>query len=159
RGRRRPVPSLRRHPRGPAGGPDDAGPGARRAGRQGLRGDQRRRRAGGTTAHPPGHPRHASREEEPRTRLRARRRDPARGGPRGAALERRSCAYDAFDPYVCLAAAQGAAFTEERRMSLTRLAVVWRLELGQSVRRPMFWILVLVLGLSAYGLSSGKMTI
>jgi ABC-type transport system involved in multi-copper enzyme maturation permease subunit len=44
-------------------------------------------------------------------------------------------------------------------MSLTRLGLVWRLELGQGVRRPMFWILVLVLGLSAYGLSSGRMTI
>jgi ABC-type Na+ efflux pump permease subunit len=44
-------------------------------------------------------------------------------------------------------------------MSLTRLALVWRLDLGQLVRRPMFWILLLILGLCAYGLSTGKMTI
>src|SRR5437899_2143437 len=44
-------------------------------------------------------------------------------------------------------------------MSLTRLALVWRLEIGQNVRRPMFWILLLVLGLSAYGLSTGNLRI
>jgi ABC-type transport system involved in multi-copper enzyme maturation permease subunit len=44
-------------------------------------------------------------------------------------------------------------------MSLTRLGLVWRLDIGQIVRRPMFWILVLILGLSAYGLSTGKMMI
>src|SRR6516162_10839448 len=44
-------------------------------------------------------------------------------------------------------------------MSLTRLGLVWRLDIGQNVRRPMFWILVLILGLSAYGLSTGKMMI
>jgi ABC-type transport system involved in multi-copper enzyme maturation permease subunit len=44
-------------------------------------------------------------------------------------------------------------------MSLTRLGLVWRVDVGQNVRRPMFWILVLILGLCAYGLSTGKMMI
>jgi ABC-type Na+ efflux pump permease subunit len=44
-------------------------------------------------------------------------------------------------------------------MSPTRLGLVWRLDLGQNLRRPMFWILLLVLGLTAYGLSTGKMMI
>jgi hypothetical protein len=44
-------------------------------------------------------------------------------------------------------------------MSLTRLGLVCRLELGQNARRPMFWVLLLILGLTAYGLASGAMQI
>jgi ABC-2 type transport system permease protein len=44
-------------------------------------------------------------------------------------------------------------------MSLTRLMLVCRMEVGQNARRPMFWILLLILGLTAYGLSSGNMQI
>jgi ABC-type transport system involved in multi-copper enzyme maturation permease subunit len=44
-------------------------------------------------------------------------------------------------------------------MSLARLGLVWRLDLGQHLRRPMFWILLLTLGLTAFGLSSGKVQI
>jgi hypothetical protein len=42
---------------------------------------------------------------------------------------------------------------------MSRLALVCRLELGQNARRPMFWILLLILGLTAYGLSTGAMRI
>src|SRR5262245_61158801 len=39
--------------------------------------------------------------------------------------------------------------------SLSRLYRVWRLEVGHTVRRPMVWILVLLMGLTVYGLSEG----
>ena len=44
-------------------------------------------------------------------------------------------------------------------MSPKRLFSVFRLEMGQNVRRPIFWILMLALGLTAYGLSTGDMMI
>jgi ABC-type transport system involved in multi-copper enzyme maturation permease subunit len=44
-------------------------------------------------------------------------------------------------------------------MSLTRLWLVFRLDVGQSLRRPLFWILVLILGLTSYGLSHGQVHI
>lgn len=44
-------------------------------------------------------------------------------------------------------------------MSLTRLALVWRLNLGQHLRQWMFWILIAILTLTSYGLSTGKVMI
>ncbi len=44
-------------------------------------------------------------------------------------------------------------------MSGSRLLAVFRLDLALHVRRPMPWLLVVLLGLSAWGLSTGEMTI
>src|SRR6516162_4816038 len=44
-------------------------------------------------------------------------------------------------------------------MSWKRLSSVWRLEVGQNARRPLFWILILIVGLTAYGLSQGNVRI
>ena len=44
-------------------------------------------------------------------------------------------------------------------MNLKRLGLVWRLDLGQSARRPLFWILLLIVGFTAYGLSRGSVRI
>src|SRR5581483_6075918 len=44
-------------------------------------------------------------------------------------------------------------------MNLKRLFGVWRLEVGQSARRPLFWILLLLNGFNAYALSTGKLQI
>src|ERR1700730_3834677 len=44
-------------------------------------------------------------------------------------------------------------------MSWKRLSLVWRLDLGQNARRPLFWILILIVGLTAYGLSQGNVRI
>ncbi len=41
-------------------------------------------------------------------------------------------------------------------MSLKRLALVFRTELGQNFRRPLFWVLILIVGLSIYGFSQGN---
>jgi ABC-2 type transport system permease protein len=44
-------------------------------------------------------------------------------------------------------------------MSMKRLFGVWRLDVGQNIRRPLFWILLLINALTAYGLSTGKLRI
>ena len=44
-------------------------------------------------------------------------------------------------------------------MSLRRILAVGRLELSQTLRRPMFWILLLLLTLMSWGLSAGNVTI
>jgi ABC-type transport system involved in multi-copper enzyme maturation permease subunit len=44
-------------------------------------------------------------------------------------------------------------------MRLTRLGLVWRLNLGQHLRQWLFWILIVVVGLTTYGLSSGNVLI
>jgi len=44
-------------------------------------------------------------------------------------------------------------------MSLPRLLAVFRMDLGQHARRPMLWILVLLLAVTAFGLSRGDMSI
>lgn len=44
-------------------------------------------------------------------------------------------------------------------MSFPRLLRVFRLECGQYFRRPLVWILILVVGLVSYGLSSGQLQI
>jgi ABC-type Na+ efflux pump permease subunit len=44
-------------------------------------------------------------------------------------------------------------------MNPKRVALVGRLEFGQNLRRPMFWILLLILAFCAYGLSTGHMQI
>ncbi len=44
-------------------------------------------------------------------------------------------------------------------MSLSRLFAVFRLDLVRYARRPMLWVLLLLLGFVAFGLSSGDMTI
>ncbi len=40
-----------------------------------------------------------------------------------------------------------------------RAALIYRLDLGRNLSRPLFWILILILGLTAWGLSSGSVTI
>src|SRR5262249_26986875 len=44
-------------------------------------------------------------------------------------------------------------------MSPSRLGLIFRLDVGHNLRRPLFWILLAILGLSAWGLSSGVMMI
>src|SRR6516162_11261278 len=44
-------------------------------------------------------------------------------------------------------------------MSPTRVAAVFWLDFQHNARRPLFWILVVVLGLTAWGLSTGTMQI
>jgi ABC-type transport system involved in multi-copper enzyme maturation permease subunit len=44
-------------------------------------------------------------------------------------------------------------------MSLRRLGLVYRHDLKQQVARPLIWILILMLALTAYGLSRGEVTI
>jgi len=44
-------------------------------------------------------------------------------------------------------------------MSWKRLALIFRLDTGLNCRRPLFWILILVVGLIAYGLSQGSLRI
>jgi ABC-2 type transport system permease protein len=44
-------------------------------------------------------------------------------------------------------------------MNLKRLGLVWRLDLGQAARRPLFWILILIVGCTAYGLSQGNVRV
>ncbi|MGZ3461132.1 MAG: ABC transporter permease, partial [Archangium sp.] len=44
-------------------------------------------------------------------------------------------------------------------MNLQRLGAVVRMELGHHVRRPLFWFLVLITVLTAWGLASGNVTI
>jgi ABC-type transport system involved in multi-copper enzyme maturation permease subunit len=44
-------------------------------------------------------------------------------------------------------------------MSLARLILVFRADLLFNLRRPLFWILILILGLTSWGLSSGTLQI
>jgi ABC-2 type transport system permease protein len=44
-------------------------------------------------------------------------------------------------------------------MSVSRLVRTFRLDLSYSFRRPLFWILILILGLTAWGLSAGALQV
>src|SRR6516225_7382268 len=44
-------------------------------------------------------------------------------------------------------------------MSIRRLALVCGLELGHNVRRPLYWILILIVVLMSWGLSTGSVQI
>jgi hypothetical protein len=44
-------------------------------------------------------------------------------------------------------------------MSLFRFLLVWRQDLAHNLRRPLFWILILLLGFIAWGLSTGNVMI
>lgn len=44
-------------------------------------------------------------------------------------------------------------------MNVRRLSSVWILDVAHNLRRPLFWILLLLVGFTAYGLSSGKLQI
>jgi ABC-2 type transport system permease protein len=44
-------------------------------------------------------------------------------------------------------------------MSVSRLLQIFRLDFFTNLRRPLFWILILILGLTAWGLSTGQLQI
>lgn len=44
-------------------------------------------------------------------------------------------------------------------MSLSRWFAVWQLEVGRTLRRPLFWILILLAGLMVYGMAQGSVQI
>jgi ABC-type transport system involved in multi-copper enzyme maturation permease subunit len=44
-------------------------------------------------------------------------------------------------------------------MSLKRLALVFRTELGQNIRRPLFWVLLLIIVLITYGMAQGNVRV
>src|SRR6185436_21076995 len=101
-----------------------------------------------------GAPRHAvdvDRGQVPRARVRARRRAAGR-------LRARQGDARGLLP-VASASDRCAGGRGSRAMSMRRLLEVARVTLLQCVRRPLFWVLLVVLGLLAWGMSFGSVRV
>jgi ABC-type lipoprotein export system ATPase subunit len=147
RGRRGALPRVRGHPRGPTGRTHHAARRARGDPGRDLRRNGRACRPARAAPGARGHAGAAGRGQEPRARLCARPRR-ASGLRAGPAVARGR-----------LPGAHAAAGAGGAGVNFGRFFEVLRLELSHNVRRPLFWVQVLILLFLAQQLATGNASI
>src|SRR5689334_13174902 len=155
RGRLGALPALRDPGRGAPGGRDDAGRGAHAARGRDLRGLGREGRTGCAARALPRDTVDAGRGPPARAHLAPGRARPAGFRARACDARGRLPRADAPRPRR----ARGRAARGSRAMKLRRALEIARAEFRFQTRRPLFWVLLVVLGLMAWGMSSGSLRI